>query len=167
MDEAQKKCMAVLSVCIPSDQQERLMRNPIAVVTTDNNCKMEDYTMVGQNVTTCVKDHGYDFDSHVDLHKLPTVTEEQCNKIKTGTQECILELKVDCFSDRENEVIKDLSKTVFKNGKEAWPTETGKNMMRKIITCILEAGSGQPSDSLYMVIIFNVILGLYTFQTTK
>jgi len=88
MAEAQRKCMAVLSVCVPTDQQEMLMTNPTAVVTTDNNCKLEDYMMVGQKVMTCAKEHGYE-----DSEK--TVTEELCNKIKTGTQKCFLELKVD------------------------------------------------------------------------
>ena len=125
-------------MCVPSDQQAMLMTKPSEVITTDNNCKMEDYRKVGQNVMNCAKEHGY-------TDKEPSVTEELCKKIKVGTQKCILELKVECFSERENNVLADLLKTVFKDSKESYGTDIGKKVLREMkpnqremIKCALE-----------------------------
>ena len=139
--------MKVLEVCVPSDQQAMLMTKPSEVITTDNNCKMEDYINEGQNVMNCAKEHGY-------TDKEPSVTEELCKKIKVGTQKCILELKVECFSERENNVLADLLKTVFEDSKESYGTDTGKKVLREmkpnrreILKCILELEGSKSVES--------------------
>ena len=139
--------MKVLEVCVPSDQQAMLMTKPSEVITTDNNCKMEDYMKVGQNVMNCAKEHGY-------TDKEPSVTEELCKKIRVGTQKCILELKVECFSERENNALADLLKTAFKDSKEAYGTDTGKKVLREmkpnrreILKCVLELEGSNSVES--------------------
>merc|ERR1712042_293260 len=91
-------------------------------------------------------------------------------KIKAGVQKCILEFKIDCFSNRENIALTNLLKAVHKNGKESWATDTGKNMMkemdpngRKILKCALgmeekkTVGSGQPSGSMYSTLVLQIL----------
>ena len=143
------------------------MRNPPEVIITDNKCTMEDYLKVGQKGMNCAKEHGY-----TDEEK--TVKEELCEKLKDGAQNCILGLKVDCFSERENDVLTDLLKTAFKDRKEFYGTELGKKVLKKmkpyqreIFKCVLRLEennsmeSGQPSVtiiSLFITPLFYAIL---------
>ena len=173
MNKARQKCVLLVKECVPPNQQSTLITDPTAVITTDNNCKMEDYVAAAQKVMA--NDPMYTGDrGPQDPNKPHTMNNFWCMKIRAAFQDSIVELKVDCFSDRENGALKNLLKTAYNDSKDIWASESGKSIMKEmpsfnqeLLKCALglvekkhvekkNMGSGQPSVNMFSMSILQI-----------
>ena len=164
LQDAQAKCMAEVLTCVPLSQFEKLMSSPLEVVETDNKCKLEQMMGVKDEMQTCVMKHI----SKMEQEKEPEVTPEVCSNIGTGVKECVLKMKIDCFSKRENKVLTEIIGTAFEDAKEVYAmdeVQKGLEKMmpvnqKKLVECALGSGSGSGRSSL-MVGVFSPLLILF------
>ena len=171
LGEATQKCMAVVLGCVPADQFEKLMSSPMEVVETDNKCKMEEMLGVMGKVQTCAQDYGFKMDNkekdETDKEDEETeITAELCSKIGTGVEKCVLDLKIDCFSKRENAVLSEIMGTAFGDVKELFAMDEVQKMIEKdmsanekeLAKCAMgSSGAGRLSG------VFGVLFPLLTF----
>ena len=164
LQAAQAKCMTEVLTCVQPSQLEKLMSSPSEVVETDNKCKLEQMMGVKDEMQTCVMKHV----SKMEQGKEPEVTPEVCSNIGTGVKECVLKMKIDCFSKRENKVLTEIIGTAFEDAKEVYAMdEVQKGLekkmsanQKKLVECALGSGSGSGRSSL-MVGVFSPLLILF------
>jgi len=178
LGEATQKCMAVVLGCVPADQFEKLMSSPMEVVETDNKCKMEQMLGVMGKVQTCAQDYGFKMDNKEKEEEEEEdkedeeaeITAELCSKIGTGVEKCALDLKIDCFSKRENAVLSEIMGTAFGDVKELFAMDEVQKMVEKdmsanekeLAKCAMgSSGSGSGAGRLSGV--FGVLFPLLTF----
>ena len=107
---------------------------------------------VKDEMQTCVMKHV----SKMEQGKEPEVTPEVCSNIGTGVKECVLKMKIDCFSKRENKVLTEIIGTAFEDAKEVYAMdEVQKGLekkmsanQKKLVECALGSGSGSGRSSL-------------------
>ena len=164
--EGTQKCMVVVLGCVPVDQIKTLFSSPAEVVATDNNCKAEQVMAMAGKVKTCAMDYGFD-----DSEGEPKFTKELCEKMGTGVKKCVLDMKIDCFSERENSVMAEIMGTALGDAKEIYAMDevqkmVAKNMtdnQRDLVKCVLESGSTTGTSSFITVtfVLFCILLIFY------
>ena len=171
--------MVTVVNCVPSDQLEKLLSSPLAVVETDKKCKFEQMTLMEQiswvqgRPPKCANDLGYGKDQRSKIN----VTAEYCRKIETDVKKCVLGQKIDCFSERENKFLAEMMVTALDHVKEMYATDAmqkwfallkafGKKSanQKKEVECAFGLGLGSGSGrSTLMVGLFFPPLFLFYF----
>merc|ERR1712013_738560 len=171
LGEATQKCMAVVLGCVPADQFEKLMSSPMEVVETDNKCKMEQMLGGMGKGQTCAQDYGFKMDNKEEDEEAE-ITAELCSKIGTGVEKCALDLKIDCFSKRENAVLSEIMGTAFGDVKELFAMDEVQKMVEKdmsanekeLAKCAMgSSGSGAGRLSEVFDVLFPLLTFLYVF----
>ena len=160
--EATQKCMVVVLGCVPMDQFKALLTNPAAVVATDNFCMASQVMAMAGEVKACAMDYGFD-----DSEGEPKFTEELCDKMGTGVKKCVLDMKIGCFSERENSVLAEIMGTALGDVKEIYAMDEVQKMVAKnmtanqmeLVKCVLGSGATSGTASFILVtFIFHILL---------
>ena len=152
-----------------ASQLEKFMSRPISpleVVETDKKCTMQQIGGVIGGILPCAMQYGYEDGepvytntqnglSVVSKPKEPEVTSEVCSNIRAGVKECILNIKVVCFSKRENKFLTEIIGTAFEDVKEIYAMDEVRKGLekdmsanqKKLVECAMESGSGSGSGS--------------------
>ena len=86
---------------------------------------------VVEQVQTCANDCDYD-DS--EDSKEPTFSTELCDKIWAGVKKCVGEMKIGCFSDRENTALAEVVNTALADVREMYAMDQVQNMVMRNMT---------------------------------
>ena len=121
--DSYQKCHIGLLACMPDKNMQLIMSSPLEVVETDNKCKMEQMLGVPGKVQTCAMDYGFRMNGEEIGLDGEVVTAELCSKIGTGVEKCVLDLKIDCFSKRENKFLSEIIRIAFAYAKETFGTD--------------------------------------------
>merc|ERR1711970_171930 len=175
-----QKCVVKLLDCVPAEQVSLMTSqpmDPMTLVETDNNCKIEQIMGGLKWTRDCALNYGVEkgiIEMKNDLTMIPgpetmitgpktmisgpepvNVTVEVCGKIGTIVDECFLDKKIDCFSKRENKFLSEILRTAFGDLKDIYAMDEVQKMiendmttnMKDFVECALDSGSGSDSGS--------------------
>ena len=152
-------CSSELKSCLKAEQLRMMttMTNPMEVVETDNKCNTMQMMGEMRKVQACEKIDGFEED------EIPEITAEICSKIGAGVKKCYLDLKIDCFSKRENAVLAEMIGTAYGDLKDIFAMEKMQTITEELsaneqyaLKCALGSGSGK--SSLMVGVLFPLVI---------